>query len=1167
MANAQAIYGTITGTVVDPSGAAVVNATVTVTDVAKGTAKVVKTNETGAYIVHNLIPDAYVVKVEAPGFQKAVSDQITVNADSSPLLNIKLTVGSSTQTVEVTTAAPELKTDRADVATELDSLAIVETPNIGHNITNLVLLAPGTTASTFTNAAPEDPQRSTPIAANGQSPFSAGFILDGANDKDAFIGEVVVNPPLDSIAEVKFINQNYDAEFGSAVAGITVMQTKSGSNKFHGTLYDFRHSDAQQARDPFTQFPGVNSSTHGPDIPHTLSNIYGGTIGGPIFKNKLFFFGDYQGTRQKLGNSFFMTVPTALVHSTCTGSGAAACDLHEYLNGGQNQVYDPAQGTLNADGANTGVGRTAFVNNQIPNNRLSAAAINLLKIIPGPNVTGAGITNNFLASGNGVFNFNQFDVRIDDQLKQNLHLFGRFGYLGSTQSSPASLGQAGGNGFGPGGWAGTETGGNYSAAVGADLVVNPKLFTDFRFSYMRYAFVEAKYDGTTPLMTSLGWLGLNTAAPGSGGAAEINPDGLATMGAGNHGAGHCNCPLDMTEQEYSFVNNWTKDMGRHSIRLGGELRLLHQVRIPSDNSRSGELAFQQARTSLGVLDPVKQTLSTSAGLGLASLLFGDVSTMSRFFSPSSTNPSAESQPRIFVYVQDNWKATNKLTITIGGRWENYIPEHVNGKDQGGFYNWETDMIEVAGEGPFNNSLNIKNNWALLAPRFGFAYQLTPKSVLRGGLGRAFDPGFYGDVFSAVLSQTIPVLQNQSFSQKDGLGTDAARNGNGSIYNVAVAPDAPTSAFVIPASGQFILPINQAPSARPLKERLPDVFGWNLSYQQQITPATAVTVSYVANKTTHGMAGSTWGGINWNDPSLQGFALNLPCQGALFYSKFGALPYNVANGNQCGQGWMTYYDHQANAHYGSIQAVVEHRLSAGLQFQASYVLSTATGVGTQGYFIQDNHANWGRFDFNRKHDFKLNGTYFLPFGKGKQFGANMNTLADDVFGGFSINANINWASGLPYSASYSECRADAPDWDMPCRPTQISNFAQSAGKFDPVAHTVRYFTPVPAMTAQGGSYGAFQRPGALSFGTMQYGSLTGPGLFTADATVKKSIPVHDEIKMDFEIQMQNLFNHANLSSPNSCVDCTVGSGAGLITDIQGGTFAGMRQVQFAAHISF
>ncbi len=266
--------------VTDASGAAVPGASITITDTDKGTTRVVTTSDSGEYLVHDLIPDHYKFKIEAPGFATLESDVISVSADSSSQVNFQLKPGTASQTVEVTAEAPQLKTDRADVSTTLNTLTIEETPNLIRNTTSLVLLAPATTASTFSNANAEDPQRSIPISSNGQSPFSAGFVLDGANDKDGFIGEIVVNPPLDSIQELKFINQNYDAEFGAAVAGVTVMQTKSGTNRFHGSAYDYRHSDAQQARDPFTQYPGNNPV--GPDIPNTLSNVFGGTIGGPI---------------------------------------------------------------------------------------------------------------------------------------------------------------------------------------------------------------------------------------------------------------------------------------------------------------------------------------------------------------------------------------------------------------------------------------------------------------------------------------------------------------------------------------------------------------------------------------------------------------------------------------------------------------------------------------------------------------------------------------------------------------------------------------------------------------------------------------------------------------------------------------------------------------------
>ncbi|HTZ57364.1 MAG TPA: TonB-dependent receptor [Acidobacteriaceae bacterium] len=1147
-ASAQAIFGSINGVVTDQSGAVIPNASITITDTDKGTSRIVKTSGSGEYLVHDLIPDHYKLKIEAPGFAAEESPILTVSADSSAQLNFQLKTGTASQTVEVSAEAPALKTDRADVSTTLNTLTVEETPNLIRNTTSLVLLAPATTASTFSNANAEDPQRSIPISSNGQSPFSAGFILDGANDKDGFIGEIVVNPPLDSIQEMKFINQNYDAEFGAAVAGVTVMQTKSGTNNFHGSVYDYRHSDAQQARDPFTQYPGNNPV--GPDIPSTLSNVFGGTIGGPIKRDKLFFFADYQGTRQKAGNSFKLTVPTAEVHSTCTGTGPGNCDLSEYLQGGQGQAYDPATGALNANGANTGAGRVPFVNNQIPNSRLSPAAINLLKLIAAPSLP--GVQNNYVASGFGVYNFNQADARIDYQLKANLHIFGRYGYLGSNQNSPAALGAVGGNGFGVGGWAGSETGGNHSLVTGGDLVVSPKLVTDFRFSYFRYAFVEAKYDGTTPLMTNLGWVGLNTDAPGSGGASQIEiGDGgskigeMAYLGSGNNGANHCNCPLNMTEQEYAFVNDWTRDIGRHSVKFGAEVRRLQELRIPSDVNRTGQLQFADERTATS-------SGSTPGGLGIASLLFGDVSQISRYFSTSTT--AEEHQYRTFFYVQDNWKFSPRLTLNLGLRWEIYFPEAVNGKGMGGFYDLNTNTIRVAGYGNIGMNLNIQNNYKFLAPRVGFAYQARPSTVIRGGYGRAFDPGFFGDIFGQLVTQTIPVLQNQQLNQLDGELYDAARNLDGSVYNIATGPSAPVNQYNIPANGQLPLPPGISPTSRPDQMRIPYVDGWNLTLQQQVGATTSFSLAYVGNKSTHSIPNSTWGGVNWNDYTVVGFAEGLSqCQRSIFFAKWG----------YCGPSYIGYYVNEANAHYNSLQATLEKRLSHGLQFGSSYVWSAAIGTGSGTYFMIDPHAEWGRFDFNRTNDFKLYGNYVLPFGHGQQFASNLPGWANGVVGGLALNANLHLASGLPYSPSYGECGSDVDNG--PCRPNLVHQISQNAGSLNTATHSATYLVPVAPMTTNGVVSGPYSRPQVEHFGDVPYNGFTGPGYFSTDLALSKVFNLYESLSMKLEVQAQNAFNHPNLAVPSTtCVDC---AGNGQVTDILGGTFGGMRQLQFVARFSF
>ena len=253
---------------------------------------------------------------------------------------------------------------------------------------------------------------------------------------------------------------------------------------------------------------------------------------------------------------------------------------------------------------------------------------------------------------------------------------------------------------------------------------------------------------------------------------------LPNLGSGNNGTNHCNCPLNQTEQEYAFVNDWTRDIGRHSVKFGAEIRRLQELRIPSDVNRTGQLQFADERTATA-------SGSTPGGLGIASLLFGDVSTISRYFSTSTT--ATEHQYRPFFYVQDNWKVSPKLTLNLGVRWEIYFPEAVNGKGMGGFYDLNTNTVRVAGYGNIGMNLNIQNNCNYIAPRVGFAYQVMPRTVVRGGYGRAFDPGFFGDIFGQLVTQTIPVLQNQGLGQLDGELYDAARNLDGSVYNIATGP--------------------------------------------------------------------------------------------------------------------------------------------------------------------------------------------------------------------------------------------------------------------------------------------------------------------------------------------------------------------------------------------
>src|SRR5712692_7304635 len=340
---AQAVYGTILGTVTDPQGAAVSGAKVTVTSVTKSTAVETTTNESGNYSVTHLIPDSYKIRVEAAGFKVTDVPSVVVTADASAHVDAQLQVGAITQSVEVTGEIPQLKTDRADVDIEFSQKYIADLPVLNRNFTNFELLSPGTQKLVgWSHAATENPQGGGQIFVNGQHFSGTNFELDGTDNQDPILGIIVVNPNLDAIGEAKVALQDYDAESGKATAGVVKVQTKSGSNQLHGSGFYYFRDSAQQARNPFTNKPGV-------DLAAATWKQFGGAAGGPIIKDKLFFFGDYQGTKQTQGITNQYTVPTSVVTSTCGFGKPGNCDLSQYLaffgpvNG---QIFDPATGNL-----------------------------------------------------------------------------------------------------------------------------------------------------------------------------------------------------------------------------------------------------------------------------------------------------------------------------------------------------------------------------------------------------------------------------------------------------------------------------------------------------------------------------------------------------------------------------------------------------------------------------------------------------------------------------------------------------------------------------------------------------------------------------------------------------------------------------------------------------
>src|ERR1019366_5566575 len=518
-ASAQSVYGSIFGTVTDSTGAAVSDATITVKDEAKGTVVNVTSNSSGDYSVPHLIPDVYDLKVTAKGFKSFETKGVSVQADTAPRIDPALEIGGETQTVEVNAEAqPELKTDRADVATVFDQQQVSSLPIGDQNFTNLQLLLLGAQLLGWSHAADENPQGSKQIQVDGQAFGGTAFELDGTDNQDPILGIIVINPAMDAVTETKITTQNYDAELGKAVSAVVTAQTRSGTNSFHGSAYDFRTGNSNLARDPYSQAAGPNA------IPPGLKNRFGGSIGGPIIKDKFFFFGNYEAQRQKVGTTAGGTVPTPLMSSTCLGtvgpSGIAGCDFSEYAT---DLLAGTTQTQLIFNNTGNPAYDAAFAKNVVPAALVFPQAQALLTILGpfAPNTGGTGVNaieGNYNGSGTGLFNSNQWTARGDYTLNEKMHAFARFSRFWDLLSGKVLFGAAGGPGFGIGGYGGNSNGANDSLASGMDIALGPKLLTDFRLGYYRYNVIDSKYDAGTAFATQLGIPGINTSNSFTSGA-------------------------------------------------------------------------------------------------------------------------------------------------------------------------------------------------------------------------------------------------------------------------------------------------------------------------------------------------------------------------------------------------------------------------------------------------------------------------------------------------------------------------------------------------------------------------------------------------------------------------------------------------------------------------
>jgi len=1194
-ARAQSVYGSIFGTVTDKSGAAVPGATVTVTDEAKGTVVTVTSNASGDYSVPHLIPDVYDLKVDAKGFKSFETKGVSVLADTAPRIDPTMDVGGATETVQVNAdQEPQLKTDRADVSLVLDQQQVASLPVADQNFTNLQLLLPGAQKLGWSHAADENPQASQQIMVNGQAFAGTAFELDGTDNQDPILGIIVINPTMDAVTETKITTQNFDAELGKAVSAVVTAQTKSGTNAFHGSAYDYRTGNANLARDPFSQAPESITKAQGlpNSIPPGLKNRFGGSIGGPILKEKLFFFGSYEGQRQKVGTAATDTLPTSLLTETALGnkvgpSGIAGADFSEYKTqlGAAGTIYDTTKPFIGPDGKTH---YPAFPGNVIPMSYLQAPqnpgaipALNLLKLLE-PYTKGIGLGSqgnlngldgNYHGSGTGLFNSDQWTERVDWTINQKMHLFERFSRFTDTLSGAVMFGSAGGPGFGIGGYGGNSKGANSSLASGMDIALNSNLLTDFRLGYYRYNVIDSKHDQNVEFANQIGIPGINMGTYFTGGAPGFQ---IGTLPGGStqpqYGDGlninRCNCPLTQKEDQFQIVNNWTKIWNTHSFKVGTDLRYARNLRVPSDNDRAGLIQFNAGPTS----DPAG---ATQGGLGFATYLLGDATNFNRYVS-TSTN-AKEFQKRIFFYGQDTWRATPKLNVNIGLRYELYFPESVNGKGNGSLLSLKDGYLHIAEYGGIGSNMGWSTDKTGFAPRVGLAYQIDPKTVVRAGYGRSFDIGIFGSIFGHTVTQNLPVLTNQQIN---------AATSTAAAFTLDKGPAAPVP-VTIPSNGLLPNPGSEVNSrARPDPLRFPTIDAWNLAVQRALTPTLALTVAYVGNKGTHNLGDGSGNTTNPNEAgitvpgsiSTTGQTLHydptvpqgtISASGATgtnnFLRRYYGTQLPACNGQCQWTNDITYYSDDLNTNFNALQITLQQQFAKGLEYQANYQWASAFSDSTQ-YATWDRPAGYGR-DINvRRQQLTWYGTYDLPFGRGKQYMPNVNHVEDLLIGGWQLSGTLNWAGGLPFTLNYNEAGSNVPG-SVPSYPSYAgkgkmkTNLTGFVAKSSGTGNRTFYLKQVDNLISPGSTNsGVFKNPGLDMIGNVGRNTYFGPKFFNTDLGLTKSFTIWEQVAAKFRMDAFNAFNHINPGNPGGNIesDGTIGGEApGALP----------RQLEFSLRVQF
>ena len=1179
--NAQIDTGTILGTVKDQSGAVVPDATVTLTHVETAFTLSASTRMDGTYIFTPIRIGTYSVEAEFTGFRKARHSGVTLRQQQQIVVDLTLEPGAITETVEVLGEAPLLQTESASVGEVMGSKAAVNLPLQGRNYNFLAQLTAGVTHGQQEGRGLND---SGWFSANGTRPAQSNLMLDGidnnSNNVDFLAGAAyIIRPPVDAIQEFSIQTNSFKAEFGRAGGAILNATVKSGTNKIHGTLWEFIRNDKLDAADFF-------QNKFGSEKGKLRRNEFGFAIGGPIIKNKTFWFADYSGLRTRRAANWVRSIPTAAERASgftdfrdlITTQTGSRTDLlgrtfptgtvfdPATTRGVNAGVMDPVTGITTSEGGfvrdpffsgGSLMGVTDFTAdpnllNVIPPGRLSQSAVDILNLLPAPNAP--GIFNNFTANPVGTDDGDQFDIRVDHVFSEVDQIFVRYNFFDGTRFKPAPFeGIADGGSFNDG----DETLRNQSAALSWTHTFSPTLINEFRVGFTREVTVRLQPLGndTSDIPAQFGIPGV-LQVEGNGGLPMITGGGLDQIGARDW------LVSDRFSNTYQFTENLTKVYGSHTFKGGFQYQHITFPWSAPPWSR-GRFDFSGNYTSIPnlgdsstgrvqlLLAPTTSSVGGIDNVGGADTMFA-----------SNFGGIDNGKEYYGAYIQDDWKVTPKLTLNLGLRWEffalvkenfgaqaNFIPgapgstaRFIIPADRQGnpplspsFINGlAADGIELAFSDEFGLGVGNSAN-TNFGPRFGFAYRVNEKLVLRGGYG-VYYGGFENRGGFPNLGYNYPFQFTFGFFPPNSSNPIDPNNAIGTLEsgftNIAIDP------VVVNAAGLNLRGIE-------LDYITPYTQGYNFTIQYELSPNDSLEVGYVGSLGRHI---ETFSGTNHvtqlAPPDVDPQTL---------------VPFPTFQRNS------TYASTNANSYYHSLQTKFTHRFSHGVQLLAAYTWSKVrtyahdllNGGGDAGFRAPDIpgvgiKADIGLANFDVPHALNLSGTYELPIGSGKSFLANVGGVADAVLGGWSVNWIVTMYSGNPTTIGCTNttaaglgCYALLTGQDVNGGPHDVDQY------WNPAA-----FTNPPAATTIGQTDFA-PLGGAAS-------NARGPGFHRADFSIFKQFSTTENTRVEFRGEFFNLTNTPNFALPSGRNFTT--ANFGQITSTRAGSVSA-RTIQFGLKFYF